>query len=251
MPVVSRSRHVLVTRPAGVGRDLARKLKRRGYAALLLPGSSLHAWPDPNAARSALDVALAGDVVVFTSPAAVRFAARLVPLRAVDQLCWVAIGAGTARALHRRGVNEVVFPMRPDSEGALALDALHGVQGRRVALIGAPGGRGLLAETLRKRGAQLVLAHVYVRTAPRWDARHLAPLRAVRGPLATLLTSTETLERLRTVLPVPLWRRLCGGTAVCASARLEDAAKDAGFQRCVRAASALDQDLIAALQQAF
>lgn len=247
---MSSPRHVVVTRPVGSGRTLARRLIALGYVPLLLPGCRLCAAPEAARARHDLAQALQADVAIFTSPAAVRFAARLLPLAAPTARL-VAIGGATRQALLRQGVAAVACPQRADSEGALALDVLTAVQGRRVALVTAPGGRGLLSAALAERGAVLQLAHVYERRAARWDARHLAPLRAAVGPLATLLTSRETLDRLQQQLAADLWAKLVAGTAVCGSERLAAAAADAGFTRRVRARSAISRDLVAALEHAF
>lgn len=244
------TRYVVVTRPVGQCRVLARRLAAAGFAPLLLPGSSLHALHDADQARRDLATALVGDIAIWTSPAAVRFAAQLLnPARGRAQP--VAIGAATRAALARRHVADVIFPARADSEGALALPLLTDVSARRVALIGAAGGRGLLAATLNARGAVLRHAYVYQRVAARWDRRHFEPLAAAAGPLAVLLTSTETLARLQTRLPPPLWTKLASGIAVCASDRIAQAATAAGFMRRVRAASAITSDLVAAVQQAF
>ena len=50
-----------------------------------------------------------------------------------------------------------------DSEGLLALPCLQDPDGQDVALVTAPQGRDLLANTLRGRGANLLRADVYAR----------------------------------------------------------------------------------------
>jgi uroporphyrinogen-III synthase len=86
---------------------------------------------DDNAARHALDTALRADRIVFTSPAAVSTAARLSPLDAGIDTCWLAVGGGTAAALHRAGIAEVRVPARADSEGLLDLPELEARRPRR------------------------------------------------------------------------------------------------------------------------
>ena len=67
--------------------------------------------------------AQSADIVIFTSPATVRFAFVLVPrlrLRRTTRVC--VPGSGSARALQRRGVKNVIYPpARRDSEGLLEL----------------------------------------------------------------------------------------------------------------------------------
>ncbi|WP_232823505.1 uroporphyrinogen-III synthase [Dyella sp. C9] len=238
-------RTVVITRPAGTGSSLARQVRRRGGMPLLLPGLSLRAADDASRTAELLDEALGDDVLVFTSPAAVRFAARLRPLR--TQATVLAVGQGTARALRRRGVAEPLAPsMRQDSEGLLEHPALDSLQGRRVALIGAPGGRGLLRAELVARGAQLRELHVYRRAVPRWQRRQLEQLQALPPDARVLLSSAEALAHLCGGLPPLALAALRRCTAVVSSERLAQAARQAGFAGVELAASALAADLLAA-----
>ncbi|WP_187300657.1 uroporphyrinogen-III synthase, partial [Mizugakiibacter sediminis] len=95
---------VAITRPAGTGDALARRVRALGGTPLRLPGLALRAAEDAETARRTLRAALRADVAVFTSPAAVRYAARLTPLRFARACVVIGVGAGTARALRRAGV---------------------------------------------------------------------------------------------------------------------------------------------------
>ena len=238
--------HVVITRPAGGGAALARRIRLLGGMPLQLPGSSLCAAPDVPALHAALTAALRADVLVFVSPAAVRFAARLAPLRPARATRVLAVGQASARALARHGVVDVGVPLRQDSEGLLGLAPLDAPRGRVVALIGGAGGRGLLQRQLIARGATLRAVEVYQRRPARLDARHLVPLAAARDPLYLLLSSSEALNHLRAALPLPVWARLLRATAAVSSERLAAAARAAGFVHVRVAASALAADLLAA-----
>jgi len=239
-------RTVVITRPAGTAAPLARRVRALGGEPLALPGLSLRGAEDARAAAKALRAALRDDVLVFTSPAAVRFAARLAPLR--TRATVLAVGQGTARALRRHGM-AALAPERQDSEGLLEQPALRELRGRRVALIGAPGGRGLLREQFAARGAELRELHVYRRVAPRLLRRHLDAVAALPRSARVLLSSAEALDNLRALLPPAAWTRLCAATAVASSERLAAAARAAGFTRVRIAASALAADLLAAALQ--
>ena len=234
-------RTVVITRPAGTAASLARQVRALGGEPLLLPGLSLRGAEDARAAAGALRAALRDELLVFTSPAAVRFATRLAPLR--TRATVLAVGQGTARALRRHGI-AALAPERQDSEGLLAHPSLRDLRGRRVALIGAPGGRGLLREQFAARGAQLRELHVYRRTAPRLTRRHLDAVAALPRSARVLLSSAEALDQLRTLLPPSAWSSLCAATAVASSERLAAAARAAGFARVRTAASAWAADLL-------
>lgn len=237
---------MVITRPAGTGSALARQVRDAGGVPVLLPGLSLRAADDADATRTALRAALADDVLVFTSPAAVRFAAALLPL--ATRAVVLAVGQGTARALQRHGV-AAQAPLQQDSEGLLDLPAARALAGQRVALIGAPGGRGVLRRELAARAAALREVQVYRRTPPRLDHRHVAAVLALPASARLLLSSAEALDNLLQALPEAALARLRAAVAVTSSERLTQAAQAAGFARVVQAASALASDLLAAARR--
>lgn len=239
---------VAITRPVGAGAALRARVRALGGIALPLPGSSLRAMADTRSARATLREALASDVLIFTSPAAVRFAMRLLPLRTRARM--IVPGAGTARALRRLAQLEAQIPRTADSEGMLAVSGLQHVRGRRVGIIGAPGGRGLLQSELERRGARIVQAHVYRRVPPRLDRRHTRALLRAGAPLYVPLSSGEALQNLLMALPGDAKRALLAGTAIASSDRLLQAAREAGFERVLRAKSAGDADLVGAIVDA-
>ena len=255
MPTQARSdnqelhgRSVVITRPSGTAAALARRVRALGGVPILLPGMRLCRVDDEGAARDELRAALGDELVIFTSPAAVRHAAMLAPLRTAAIV--LAVGQGTARALRRQGVDTVLAPDRQDSEGLLGHATLQAIDGRRVALIGAPGGRGLLRTQLAARGAGLREVHVYRRAPPRLDRRHINPMQTLPRAALVLWSSVEALTCLKERLPPSAWARLSAATAVVSSERLAVAASAAGFRRIVQATSALSADLLQAAANA-
>ena len=242
-----RGRMVVITRPAGTAAALARRVRAAGGVPLLLPGLALRRVTDEAAVREDLQAALADDVLIFNSPAAVRAAAALASLRTSATV--LAVGQGTARALRRHGVQAPLAPARQDSEGVLDHPALQVLRGRRIALIGAAGGRGVLRDELRARGAQLRELHVYQRVAPRLDRRHVEALLHLGVSALVLLSSAEALQNLCRILPPAALARLFATTAVVSSERLASAARDAGFARIALATSALSADLLDAARR--
>lgn len=235
-----RGRVVVITRPAGTAASLARGVRAAGGVPLLLPGLALRAIADAGTVAT-LRAALDDELLLFTSPAAARFAAQLMPLRTRGAV--LAVGQGTARALRRHGVAALV-PQRADSEGLLAHPALAQLEGRRVALIGAGGGRGVLRRELAQRGARLREVHVYRRVPARLDRRHFLALGHLPASACVLLSSAEALGNLLAQLPASARTHLLAITAVASSERLASAAREAGFARIVAANSALASDLL-------
>jgi len=224
---------VIVTRPAGSAAAVRRRVRALGGECVVIPGSGLRAPADAGGARDLLGSLRAADIVIFTSPAAVRFAWQLLPrLRIARATPVFAPGAGSAAALQRRGVAHAAFPPhRQDSEGLLELPLLQRVRRRRIALIGAAGGRDLLAPQLAARGARVQRVDVYRRTPPRLTRRHLDALRNAAAPRISLFSSAAALGHLRDALPPELFVRLAGDDCVVSSARIAAAARGFAFER--------------------
>jgi uroporphyrinogen-III synthase len=238
---------IVITRPAGTGGALAARVRALGGRPVHLAGLALRRATDTDAAVRALREARKAEIWIFSSPAAVAFAFKLLPsLRIPRRTLVFGVGTGTARALARKGVRAIVPAERSDSEGLLALPELASVRGRKVALVGAPGGRDLIAPALRRRGARVEPVHVYRRERPRLTGRHFAALAATPDPLITLLSSAEALMNLVAIVPAPLLARLRRQMVVVSSDRLARAARAQGFTEIVQAKSALASDLLVA-----
>lgn len=238
---------VIVTRPVGGGAALKRRIVTFGGRAVSLPGSSLRVLAATPALRAQLRAARDADRVIFSSPAAVRFAFALWPaLRFARGTQVFGVGAATGRALLRAGLVNVLTPSRQDSEGLLTLPQLKHLRGLRVALIGAPGGRELLPQSLIRRGAQLTRISVYQRLSPRLNRRHFAAIETLSAPCFLLLSSEQTLANLCRVLPADILARLHTVEVIASSARIAVAARECGFASVTLARSAASEDLIAA-----
>lgn len=134
-----------------------------------------------------------------------------------------------------------------DSEALLAHPDLQDVRGQAIGLLTAPGGRGLLADRLRARGAQVRIAEVYRREALTITPARLRALAALRGNVALLLTSREAFDPLWQSLSPELRKCLIGRPCVVASDRLMALARSLGFKKMLRASDARPSSLVAAL----
>lgn len=234
--------YVISLRPSGTHGPVRRAAVARG--ARVLTVSTLRLVPLP--ASPALAAATACPRVVFTSPAAVRFAAALQPLRGRPGQRFFAVGGGTAEALRRAGVAGAVAPRgRGDSESLLALPGLQ--DGGPVGLVTAPGGRGLIGETLAQRGASVHRADVYRREAMPPRADRLAALAALPATSALLVSSAEAFDVFWTALDEPRRAMLRSRPVVAGSPRLAAVLAGHGFATIVAADGAAPAKLLAAL----
>ena len=102
--------------------------------------------------------------------------------------------------LQAQGLTEVITPQGQDSEALLALPQLQDVAGRRVLIVRGVGGRALLADTLRARGAEVHFLECYRRMRPQADALPLLAHWQAGGIDAVTVTSAEALHNLGALL---------------------------------------------------
>lgn len=231
-------------RPVGQHEGVRRAALREGMGCIAISTMRIAARDD-SASKKVLREALAAPRVVFTSPNAVRLAADMASLRGPRGRIACAVGGGTAAALKRAGVRDVLVPARADSDALLELDALQAVRGTRIGLVTAPGGRDRIAPALRACGAEVIRADVYERVPQPPPTRAWNALRATRGKLAIALSSSDALETCLAHAPADLRPRLLGARILAGSERLADVARAAGFDDIRVAAGAAPADLLA------
>jgi uroporphyrinogen-III synthase len=192
-------RHVVVTRPAAQAAHLAEALVARGARPVLFPVLSI---TDVEDKTPLLDLAARlddFDWAAFVSPNAVNAALPVI----LGRRSWPAglraatIGRSSEEALARFGIADVLAPRdRFDSEALLELPQLQEVAGQRVVIFRGDGGRELLADTLRTRGAEVELLTCYRRGRPASDPAPLLKLWEVGRLDAVTATSSEGLRNL-------------------------------------------------------
>jgi uroporphyrinogen-III synthase len=189
-------------------------------------------------------------IVIFISPNAVRYGLELLDGASLPGNPRIAaVGKGTARALQAAGFDVDLLPgERFDSEALLQLKELRQLQGRRVLIMRGNGGRALLGDNLRQRGADVVYAEVYRRECPSTDAGPLLERWSEEVQLVTV-TSIEILENLTTMLG-PRGRKLLLATPlVVVSERIGRKAGSLGHETIILARRAEDHAIVEAVCQ--
>ncbi|HXH02971.1 MAG TPA: uroporphyrinogen-III synthase [Candidatus Competibacteraceae bacterium] len=241
---------VLVTRPAHQAEPLCRLIEARGGRAIRCPVMAIEGLPAEQVA-SALKPLRHCQLAVFTSANAVRHALPWLPQPLPPALWLAAIGPATARALAEAGLTPTLSAPPPhNSEALLALPGLQHVAGWRVLIVRGTGGRELLAETLRSRGAEVAVAEVYRRRRPPLDAAALLA-HWQRGEIqAVIATSSESLRNLFDLAGKPGQQWLPDTALVVVSERARTLARQLGWRQTVLLAdSASDQAIVAALER--
>ena len=190
-------RHVVVTRPAGQAAHFATALSEAGAIPVLFPVLEIRDIED---AAPVLDAAIrldSYDLAVFVSPNAIEKALALIlPRRPWPAALRVAaLGKSSERELARHGIRDIISPpLRFDSEALLELAELTDVQGKRVVIFRGDGGREVLGDTLKSRGATVEYVTCYRRARPQLDPAPLLKLWEQGQLDAVTLTSSEGLR---------------------------------------------------------
>jgi uroporphyrinogen-III synthase len=221
---------VLVTRPARQAAAFAQKLVSLGAAPVIFPAIVILPPDD----RAALDDAVARldryDFAVFVSANAVEYGAPAASSWPAS-LPAFAPGPGTAEALAAAGLRDVRVPVSTfDSEGLLALPALTGVRGRRAIIFRGEGGRELLADALRERGAIVDVVSCYRRAAPTGSADGLVEALRERRIDAVTFTSSEGIDNLWAMLDDEARMRMRAVPAFAPHARIAQRAREKGMR---------------------
>lgn len=239
---------VIVTRPPEQAGPLCRAVEEAGGRAVRFPALEIHPPRSPSMARNRLARLRPGDWLVFVSRNAVTSGLALLPEGRLPRGVRIAaVGPATAGTLRARTGIEPVVPERHDSEGLLAHPGLRELDGRRVVIAKAPGGRRLLARELRRRGAEVTGALVYRRARPAVAPGALGRLLPRDGAVVTTVTSGEVLDNLVHIVDAATLARLRRNPLVAAGERVAGLARWAGFEDVTAAAGPDPESLVHAV----
>lgn len=259
--------NIVVTRPREQATQLAQRIAQAGGKVILFPLLEISPVSDPRLLRELVARLHEFNLAIFISPNAVRYGmeaiceagegagAQLVARSNRATSCAPAVshalnegdltanlkiatvGQGSAKALRDLGVQEIIAPQdRFDSEALLALPELQNVKGWRVVIFRGDGGRELLGDTLKARGATVEYAACYQRAKPQQDATTLL----AADPHAITVTSSEALGYLWDMLDEPGKARLANVPLFVPHARIAEAAQRLGWRNVIPTAGGDD-----------
>lgn len=191
---------IAITRPIDQAKKLSALIELEGGTPISFPLIDIVPLEDYRAFNSTIDAIAEYDWAIFISSNAVqngmpRLLQAYDPLPA--RLRFAAIGPVTAQEMQNFGINTVLTPVgRFDSESLLALPEMRQVTGKRIMIFRGVGGREILADTLKARGAQVVFAECYRRVNPQQDATELETLWQNKQCHAIVVTSSEAMRTL-------------------------------------------------------
>ncbi len=246
---------VLVTRPSNQQQAMQQAIESRSGAIVSLPLVEIHALTNTRSIQDLKDKVLQLDnyqLLIFVSNNAVHFGGEVInnywprfPLG----IEVIAVGPSTAEAARKLLGCEVFQPTAGmTSEDILQLPQLQNLAGRKVAIVRGQGGRELLAETLKQRGASVDYFEAYSRKTVNYSNKDFCD-RLVTGKVNVLTVSSgESLDRLISLLAdnKELAEQL---TLLAPSTRVAQQAEDAGFAKVYNARGADPASFVAALDE--
>lgn len=191
--------NIVVTRPREQAAGLTQHIKQLGGKTLLFPLLDITPAANQAALREFTQHLPSYDLLIFISQNAVQYGMAALG-KVPDKVRVATVGQSSAQALRDLGIAHVIAPTeRFDSEALLALPELQNISGWRVAILRGDGGRELLGDTLKARGAQVEYITCYRRSKPNLDAGALLAAK----PDAITVTSSEALGYLWQMLEDP------------------------------------------------
>ena len=228
-------RNIVITRPLGQANKLTSLIEQAGAKAHLFPLLEITALSNYQDFDEKIKQLNQVDWAIFISSNAVQ---NSLP-RILKQLGYVppnlkfaAIGPKTAADLAEFGIKNTLTPQdRFDSEALLALPEMQAIKNQKVLIFRGIGGREVLADTLKQRGATVEFAESYQRVNPQKNINSLELLASQNRLDAIVVTSSEAMRYLLEMANNAEWLkkvRLCVNHA-----RIAEQAKVAGLSAFV------------------
>ncbi len=198
---------IVITRPSEQAKKLTHYITEAGGTPILFPLIAIVPLNDYRVFEQVIADVAQYDWAIFISSNAVQNGMpRLCNLGSPSQLKFAAIGPVTAQQLNSFGVSQVLTPKdRFDSESLLSLPEMQAVQGQRVMIFRGEGGRDVLADTLKTRGAEVTFAECYQRINPQHNVRMLDQLWQEKKLHGIVVTSSEALRHLLALAANSVW----------------------------------------------
>ena len=247
---------IAITRPIDQAKKLSALISETGGTPILFPLIEITPLADYSQFQAAISDIKDYDWAIFISSNAVQNGMpRLVKAGTLPSLKFAAIGPVTSSELQGFGVKDVLTPLshvqdgdeskiRFDSESLLALLEMNNVTGKKILMVRGVGGRDVLAETLRKRGAQVTFAECYQRINPQTNCALLAQFYREKELHGIVVTSSEAMRHLLDLAGNAYW--LNNVTLFVNHARIAELPKQLGL-KVVVANAAGDESMLSKL----
>lgn len=234
---------IAITRPVDQAKKLSALITAAGGTAISYPLIEITPLADYSQFETVIQAIHEYYWAIFISSNAVQNGMpRLVNIGMPEHLKFAAIGPVTANELQSFGVKQVLTPsshiqdgdeskVRFDSEALLALPEMQAINNKKVMIFRGIGGRDVLAEILKGRGAIVTFAECYQRINPQTNCDLLAKLWADKKLHGIVITSSEAMRYLLDLAGDTEW--LKNITLFVNHARIAELPLQMGLKVCV------------------
>lgn len=249
---------VLVTRPLHQHASLCSAIEDNGGEAKHFPLFAIEPVNEPilvQQIKTKVENLDNYQLIIFISTNAVKFGAPWINdywQRFPVGVGVLAMGPSTARKVSiELDCGVVTSDAGASSEDILLLDELADISGSKVAIVRGIGGRELLAESLRQRGAEVDYIEVYRRMPTQKSGEELATVLRQENINIFVVTSGESLARLDRLIKdtVQLAHSIRSIPIIVPSNRVAKDAAQLGYTKVKLALGADDEAIINALQE--
>jgi len=247
-----RGINVLVTRPEHQAQPLCNKIEALGGRVLRLPVIEIGEPADITAALNIINKLDSFDIAIFISSNAVIKAHALINARGSwpENIKIAAVGKHTAETLQQIGIHVDILPQHQfNSEALLALEEMRDVSNKHIIIFRGEGGRELLAQSLRQRGAKVEYAQVYRRIIPDTDISEVQQAGNTGKIDIISVTSNEGLQNLYEMVGTEGHEWLLNIPVVVISQRTAELAQQLGYKKPLIAKQASDQGLVDTIKE--
>lgn len=236
---------IVVTRPREQASKLCQYIEKLGGDCIAFPLLEITPLLDDAPLRASLACLPQFQLAIFISPNAVRYGMEaIIKAGGLPASLQVAtIGSSSANALAEYGVKNVISPpLRFDSEALLALPEMQDVAHLRTVIFRGNGGRELLGDTLKLRGATVEYVTCYLRSKTSLDA----PALFATHPDIITVSSSEALHHLWQMTSPAEKEKLATIPLFVSQERIAAKAHSLGLKKIITA-PATDAGLLSAL----
>jgi uroporphyrinogen-III synthase len=234
---------ILILRPVQQATATIDAINGQGWHAIHFPTVVITPAASFDSAR-ALEIINSADWIIFISQNAVLHFLELCNDTSIRNKKIAAVGHATAQLLQENGLDILIQPRHDfSSEGLLDSADLSTVSGQNIVIVRGNGGREMLAEAFRERGASVNYLEVYERQLADSDPAQLLPLwpENIRVIVAT---SNQLLDNLVTLCRDLLGDRLFHKPVVVLSERMRLHAHKIGFRKIWLAERSSNDEII-------
>ena len=240
---------ILITRPEGLADSLLQRIKDLGGTALHYPVIRIINVEKTDALNTIIKRFPTFDIAIFISPTAVIKTLEIIKTLPKN-IELAVIGRSTQSMLKKQGYSVQMVPDDFNTESLLQLPALQKseISTKSIVIFRGVGGRDLLSDTLKQRGAEVAYAETYQRTINSLPSLNEDEINCID---VLAITSNEGLQNLYDLTADDVKTRLTSLALIVPGNRAFKLAQSLGFKDIILANNASDDAYMDALFEHF